>query len=211
MSTLHLCMKYSVGGGVGTMRVDQQVSSQCYEDSLKARGRGKDRWMEGREVRPIYAKNRPRLPMSSFIHYTRNLTHIPKEKKTWQRKKESSKGRDKQVANDMFHQGGPVSNLACQHSDDGASRYNLLSFMDAYSECNQIRMHPQDEAKTAFVTDNRSFCYKMMPFILKNAWATYQRLMDKIFKDHIDRELEVYVDNMVIKSTTKERHCEALA
>ncbi|RDY02416.1 Retrovirus-related Pol polyprotein from transposon 17.6, partial [Mucuna pruriens] len=82
---------------------------------------------------------------------------------------------------------------------DNVSGYEFLSFMDAYSGYNQIRMHPEDEEKTAFITDSGAFCYKVMPFGLKNAGATYQRLMDKVFKEVIGRDIEVYVDDMVAK------------
>jgi hypothetical protein len=61
-------------------------------------------------------------------------------------------------------------------------------------------MHPEDEEKTAFMTDRANFCYKVMPFGLKNAGATYQRLMDKVFKNEIGKTIEVYVDDMVVKS-----------
>nr|KYP47305.1 Transposon Ty3-I Gag-Pol polyprotein [Cajanus cajan] len=57
---------------------------------------------------------------------------------------------------------------------DGASGYELLSFMDAYSGYNQIRMHPTDKDKTALIADQANFCYRVMPFGLKNARATYQ-------------------------------------
>ncbi|RDX87304.1 hypothetical protein CR513_31238, partial [Mucuna pruriens] len=56
---------------------------------------------------------------------------------------------------------------------DNVASFAFLSFMDAYSGYNQIRMHPLDEEKTAFITDERAFCYKVMPFSLKNAGATY--------------------------------------
>ncbi|RDX95803.1 hypothetical protein CR513_21624, partial [Mucuna pruriens] len=56
---------------------------------------------------------------------------------------------------------------------DGVAGFALLIFMDAYSGYNQIWMHPQDEEKTAFITDDGAFCYKVMPFELKNAGATY--------------------------------------
>ncbi|XP_020229044.1 uncharacterized protein LOC109810075 [Cajanus cajan] len=72
----------------------------------------------------------------------------------------------------------PLPNIDCLV--DGASGYELLSFMDAYSGYNQIRMHPADEDKTAFIADQANFCYRVMPFGLKNAGATYQRLMDKV-------------------------------
>ncbi|RDX93637.1 hypothetical protein CR513_24077, partial [Mucuna pruriens] len=61
---------------------------------------------------------------------------------------------------------------------DEASSFALLSFMDAYSRYNQIKMHPQDETKTAFITDAWAYYYKVMPFRLKNAGPTYQHLMD---------------------------------
>ena len=71
-------------------------------------------------------------------------------------------------------------------------------------------MHLDDEEKTAFMTDGPSYCYKVMPFGLKNAGATYQRLMDKIFADQMDRIVEVYVDDMVAKTLTLGDHCRDL-
>ena len=62
-----------------------------------------------------------------------------------------------------------------------ASGCRLLSFLDAFSGYNQIRMHPCNECKTAFMTKLSNYCFKVMPFGLKNADATYQRLMDRIF------------------------------
>ena len=47
---------------------------------------------------------------------------------------------------------------------DGASKAKFLNFMDAYSGYNQIKMHPSDEKKTAFIIDNANYCYKVMPF-----------------------------------------------
>ncbi|RDY05099.1 Retrovirus-related Pol polyprotein, partial [Mucuna pruriens] len=93
---------------------------------------------------------------------------------------------------------------------DSVSGYEFLSFMDAYSGYNQIRMHPDDEEKTTFITNGGAFCYKVMPFGLKNAGATYQRLMDAIFKGVIGQDIEVYVDDMVAKSEGGRSHCEVL-
>jgi hypothetical protein len=57
-----------------------------------------------------------------------------------------------------------------------------------------------DQEKTAFITSRGLFCYKEMPFGLKNAGATYQRLVNKMFHDQIGRNVEVYVDDMLVKS-----------
>ena len=64
---------------------------------------------------------------------------------------------------------------------EAASGYQYLSFTDAYSGYNQVRMHPKNEEKMAFMIDGPNYCYQVMPFGLKNVGAMYQRLIDKIF------------------------------
>ena len=64
---------------------------------------------------------------------------------------------------------------------DFTARHQLLSFMDAFSGYNQIRMYEDDQEKTSFVTSQGLFCYRVMPFRLKNAGVTYQRLMNRMF------------------------------
>ncbi|RVX18142.1 Retrovirus-related Pol polyprotein from transposon 17.6 [Vitis vinifera] len=89
---------------------------------------------------------------------------------------------------------------------DSTSGQGMLTFLDAFSGYHQIPMSPDDEEKTAFITPHGLYCYKVMPFGLKNAGATYQRLMTKIFKPLIGRSVEVYIDDIVVKSKTREQH-----
>ena len=93
---------------------------------------------------------------------------------------------------------------------DSTARHQLLSFIDALSSYNQIRMHEDNQEKTSFVTSQGLFCYKVMPFDLKNAGTTYQRLMNKMFAPQIERNVQVYVDNMLVKSRREEDHLEDL-
>ncbi|GJR80866.1 reverse transcriptase domain-containing protein [Tanacetum coccineum] len=81
--------------------------------------------------------------------------------------------------------------------------YPFKCFLDAYKGYHQIKKAEEDEEKTAFITSQGIFCYSKMPFGLKNARATYQRLVDKAFQRQIGRNLEVYVDDLVIKSRTE--------
>ena len=83
---------------------------------------------------------------------------------------------------------------------DTTMGHQLLSFMDAYSRYNQIPIKPEDEEHTSFVTDQGLYCYKVMPFKLKNARATYQHLVNMMFEKMIGRTMEVYVDDMLVKS-----------
>jgi hypothetical protein len=80
---------------------------------------------------------------------------------------------------------------------DSTSGHQLLSFMDAFSGYNQIQMAEADQEKTSFITDRGLYCYKAMPFGLKNASATYQRLVNKMFEKQIGRNVEVYVEDML--------------
>ena len=76
----------------------------------------------------------------------------------------------------------------------------LLAFMDAFSGYNQIKMTEEDQEKTAFITSQGLYCYKVMPFGLKNAGATYQKLVNKMFSKQIRGNMEVYVDDIFVKS-----------
>ena len=82
--------------------------------------------------------------------------------------------------------------------------------MDAFSGYNQIRMHEDDREKTSFVTSQGLFCYRVMPFGLKNAGAAYQRLMNRMFATQIGRNVQVYVDDMLVKSQQEEDHLKDL-
>ena len=90
---------------------------------------------------------------------------------------------------------------------DLTTRHGLLSFMDAFSKYNQITMFEQDEESTMFITNYDFFYYMVMPFGLKNAGATYQRLVNKFFRPLIGRTIEVYVDDM-ISQKSRVKHLE---
>ena len=82
--------------------------------------------------------------------------------------------------------------------------------MDAFSGYNQIKMDEADQEKTSFVTSQGLFCYEVMPFGLKNARATYQRLVNHMFRPQIGRNVEVYVDDMLVKSLDEGKHLDDL-
>ena len=81
--------------------------------------------------------------------------------------------------------------------------------MDGFSGYNQILMAIIDKAKIAYITEWGTYCYKVMPFSLKNAGATYQRMTTIMFHDMIHKEVEVYVNDMMAKLKTQEEHSVA--
>jgi hypothetical protein len=89
---------------------------------------------------------------------------------------------------------------------DSAAGHVMFSFMDGFSDYNQILMSPKDAEKTAFCTPIGNFYCIFMPFGLKNAGATYQRTITAIFHDMMHREIEDYVDDIVVKSKKREDH-----
>ena len=88
--------------------------------------------------------------------------------------------------------------------------HKLLTFMDAFSSYNHIKMSEEDQEKTAFITSQGLYCYKVIPFRLKNPGTTYQRLVNKMFSRKIRRNMEVYVDDMLIKSREENTYLDDL-
>uniref|UniRef100_A0A2N9F6A6 RNase H type-1 domain-containing protein n=1 Tax=Fagus sylvatica TaxID=28930 RepID=A0A2N9F6A6_FAGSY len=110
------------------------------------------------------------------------------------RKEQRHHGRGGQTPSGKLHQGSILPRLACQRSHG----------------YNQIVMDESDQEKTSFITSRGLFCYKVMPFGLKNAGATYQRLMNRMFHDQIGRNVEVYVDDMLVKYKEEDGHLDDL-
>ncbi|XP_013633060.1 PREDICTED: uncharacterized protein LOC106338686 [Brassica oleracea var. oleracea] len=74
----------------------------------------------------------------------------------------------------------------------------------------KIMMNPDNREKTAFITDRGTYCYKVMPFGLKNAGATYQRLVNRIFSEQLGKTMEVYINDMLVKSLDELEHVSHL-
>ncbi|EOY16577.1 Uncharacterized protein TCM_035381 [Theobroma cacao] len=107
----------------------------------------------------------------------------------------------------------PKDNFPLPHIDtlvDNTARHSIFSFMDGFSGYNQIKMAPEDKEKTTFITMWGTFCYKVMPFGLKNVGATYQRAMVTLFHDMMHRKVEVYVDDMIVKARKTKDHATNL-
>uniref|UniRef100_A0A2N9F8L8 Uncharacterized protein n=1 Tax=Fagus sylvatica TaxID=28930 RepID=A0A2N9F8L8_FAGSY len=93
---------------------------------------------------------------------------------------------------------------------DATAGHDRMSFLDAFQGYHQIALSTEDREKTAFITPLGIYCYKVMPFGLKNAGATYQRMVTKMFKDQIGRTMEIYIDDMVGKKQIKSRVIQEL-
>ena len=107
-------------------------------------------------------------------------------------------------------------NKACPKNDFSLPHIDVIvdsamySFMDGFLGYNQIMMAVMDKIKTAFIIEWGTYYYKVMPFGLKNAGATYQRAATTMFHDMMHKEVEVYVDDMMVKSEIREGNFEAL-
>ncbi|GAA0162625.1 hypothetical protein LIER_39449 [Lithospermum erythrorhizon] len=88
---------------------------------------------------------------------------------------------------------------------DRSARYEVFDFLEASRGYHQILLEQEDQEKTIFIKYGL-YCWTMMPFGLKNAGATYQRMVNSIFSDQIGRNMEIYVDDMLVKSERQEEH-----
>jgi hypothetical protein len=86
----------------------------------------------------------------------------------------------------------------------------LLCFLDCYSGYHQIPLKEEDQIKTSFITPFGAYCYMTMSFGLKNASATYQRAIQRCLKDQIEKNVEAYVDDVVVKCKTADAFIDDL-
>ena len=93
---------------------------------------------------------------------------------------------------------------------DATYGHPRMSFLDAFQGYHQIALASEDQEKTAFISPDANYYYTMIPFGIKNARAIYQRMRTRMFQDKIGRTVEVYIDNMVVKSKQESQHIEDL-
>ncbi|XP_075658434.1 uncharacterized protein LOC142628249 [Castanea sativa] len=113
-----------------------------------------------------------------------------------------------------LNKASPKDDLPLPHIDvlvDKIAGHALLSFMDEFLGYNQIKIALEDMEKTSFIIPWGTNCYKVMTFGLKNAGATYQHPATTLLHDLIHKEVEVYVDDMIVKSKDHAGHMPALS
>ena len=93
---------------------------------------------------------------------------------------------------------------------DATVGHPWMSFLDAFQGYHQIPLALSDQEKTTFVTLTGNYYYKVMPFDLKNAGATYKRMMTKMFESQLGKNIKIYIDNIVVKSKLESEHINDL-
>ena len=93
-----------------------------------------------------------------------------------------------------------------EHLLERVAKKEAYSFLDGFFGYNQVSIHPNDQHKTAFATEFSIYAYRVMPFGLTNAPATFQRLMNHAFREHLTDFLEVYMDNLCVHSRSRTNH-----
>ena len=112
-----------------------------------------------------------------------------------------------------LNKASPKDDFSFPHIDmlvDSIVGHAMLSFIDGFSGYNQILMALKDREKTSFITKWGTYGYRVMPFGLKNASATYQRATALLFHNMMHRDVEVYVDDMIVKTRDCADHLVAL-
>ncbi|XP_030969633.1 uncharacterized protein LOC115989899 [Quercus lobata] len=158
----------------------------------------------------VFAWSHDDMPGIDSSVITHRLNVYPFFKPIRQKKRVFAPERDKAIKEEVQKLTTAKFIKEVYYPDWLANVVMLLSFMDAFSGYNQIKMDEADQEKTSFITSQGLFCYKVMPFGLKNAGATYQRLVNHMFRPQIGRNVEVYVDDMLVKSIDEGSHLDDL-
>lgn len=101
----------------------------------------------------------------------------------------------------------PITSHRCVSA---RARHQTITFLDAFRGYHQIEMQSDDKEKTAFITERGVYCCKVMSFRLKTAEVTYQRLVNMMSKDFIGVTMEVYINDMLVKSLKTTYHVQHL-
>uniref|UniRef100_A0A0K8VBC8 Retrovirus-related Pol polyprotein from transposon 297 n=1 Tax=Bactrocera latifrons TaxID=174628 RepID=A0A0K8VBC8_BACLA len=111
---------------------------------------------------------------------------------------------NEQTIDDKF----PLPNI--EHLFDKLGKFCYISTIDLAKGFHQIEVHPDDRAKTAFSTASGHYEFNRMPFGLKTAPATFQRLINHVLRDHINKICVAYLDDILIFSTSFQEHIESI-
>uniref|UniRef100_A0A2N9HZD1 RNA-directed DNA polymerase n=1 Tax=Fagus sylvatica TaxID=28930 RepID=A0A2N9HZD1_FAGSY len=181
-STYHLLVKFPTEHGIGKVRGDQIAARECYLASLGSEGQIQMMMIEEWKtlVKPSEELDTIGLEEGQPEKTTRIGASLPPQIK-------ESLIQFLRRNKDFF-----------TWSHENMPRYN------------HIMVDENDQEKTSFITSRGLFCYKAMSFGLKNVGATYQRLMNRMFHDQIGRNVEVYVDDMLVKSKEEDSHLDDL-
>ncbi|GKA41002.1 reverse transcriptase domain-containing protein [Tanacetum coccineum] len=200
LSTAHEMLKFPVAGGVLTLRSRKIIPIECAavsgpeEQPLAAHQAIEERIKE--EVEKLIDAD-----IMKEVHYHSWLSNpvmVKKYDDRW-RMCVDFKDLNKACPKDSY----PLPKI--DWKVESLCGFSFKCFLDAYKGYHQIKMAKEDEDKTTFITSQGVFCYSKIPFGLRNAGETYQRLVDKAFHKQIGRNLEVYVDDLVIKSLTEDK------
>ncbi|KAG7585621.1 Retrotransposon gag domain [Arabidopsis thaliana x Arabidopsis arenosa] len=210
-STYHQCVKFPTPAGIGTIRakdmpgIDKSIITHDLNVDLSFKSiKQKRRKLGPDRAQAVNDEVDKLLKIGSirevkYPDWLANPVVVKKKNGKWR------------VCVDFtdINKACPKDSFPLPHIDrlvESMAGNELLTFMDAFSGYNQIMMNPEDEEKTSFITDRGIYCYKVMPFGLKNAGATYQRLVNKMFAEHLGKTMEVYIDDMLVKSLKKSEH-----
>ncbi|GKV46449.1 hypothetical protein SLEP1_g53433 [Rubroshorea leprosula] len=214
VSQSHLCMKFPTLMGIATLLGNQELARHYYITSVTRPNKDKEQTPEA--IPQKILDNQQVMRVEIVDNRLEDETRAtPVEDVEEPRSDVSSGGERLQAIKEEVEkllQAGFVrkvdycewvANPLLMKKANGNER---LSLLDAYSGYHQVLMAPEDEEKTSFYAGDEIYCYVMMPFGLKNAGATYQEMVTIVFRAQIGRNLEVYVDDIVVKSLKVEDH-----
>nr|GEU96371.1 hypothetical protein [Tanacetum cinerariifolium] len=218
-STAHGMLKFLVERGIVTLRSSTIIPVECkmvakVSNELPPNELVAAEWIKkqlgcicletgGHDWHPkIHSETPPKHSRGCPLISQKRMGQAPERKKAIQ--EEVAKLVDAQIMREVHYYSWISNPVMGKKHDESLCEYTFKCFLDTYKGNHQIQMAEEDEEKTVFHISKGVFCYAKMPFGLKNVRATYQRLMDKAFEKQIGRNLEVYVDDLVIKSHTEQ-------
>ncbi|KAL0438686.1 UNVERIFIED_CONTAM: hypothetical protein Slati_2351600 [Sesamum latifolium] len=228
ISTYHMNIKFPTPGGVGKVQDYPLQSRRCYVEAVR-KGQKRnvddtpDKTLPSEEAKKeitlclrrngdIFAWTPQDLEGIDPQVITHHLNIDPSCKPVKQKKRHFGPEKDRiiQAEVNKLMAAGHIEEIQFPKWLSNVVLLRIAQHDGCFTRIPPDHASPRDQKKVSFITSEGTFCYVAMPFGLKNAGATYQRLVDKIFRSQIDKNIEVYVDDMLVKSKKAEEHVKDL-
>ncbi|GFS34945.1 hypothetical protein Acr_00g0036910 [Actinidia rufa] len=198
ISTYHLKVKFPTPTGIGKIKGDQKVARQCFIFAMKVEtSSNPSTQYQSQNIGDDIGVLRDEVEQLTLADHRKTDNTKPLE----------------EVVPISIHPDYPDRHIMIGTELTDELRSTLINFLEKNSDIfawshgyHQIKIYPLDIEKTSFITKRGLYCYKVMPFGLKNAAATYQRLVNRMFKEQIGKTMEVYIDDMLVKSLRSSDH-----
>ncbi|KAL0444521.1 UNVERIFIED_CONTAM: Retrovirus-related Pol polyprotein from transposon opus [Sesamum latifolium] len=204
VSTYHMKLKFPVGDSVGKVKCDQHTSQKCYVEAIKSSSNKMEVDLPNKESNKNFSRQEDqRGAVPTGVQLAEELLSIQLNADVFAWIASDLIGINPSITVHSLNVDPTFPPIKQKKRHFKAENNDKIIQEEVY---HQIMLNPDDQKRVDFITSGEIYCYVVMSFGLKNVGATYQRLVDRMFREKLGRNMEVYVDDMLVKSKQTDQY-----